>query len=297
MTPVITHDRGLGSAYERYIFYQWLDRWADRYKIASVLEGPVDGMAGVPGVHGVGLARRGIPVVSAVSSDPQAVVTDAVYASVGAKVTMRVLGDASDVSELEPADLVIVYHALTFVPDWRVYLRSIGRLAKKLLVVTTCNPDNWGVSAMRWVGRLRGIAGVEPPASWHTQTLAPALWEAGRVREHVYFDCPWWPDLPGISAGQSLKDRVAQLLGKNMQFTPDAAARTKLATRYVYGRERWPYFGGAGWADELLPALLRHPSLEGASPVLARRSSHLHAFVVDTAPRSPQAKRRLLQPP
>jgi hypothetical protein len=289
---VIHHDRGLGSAYERYVFYQWVDRWATTYGITSALEGPHDGMAGVPGVHGVGLARRGIPVVSAVSGEPQAEVTRAVYARAKAPVTVRVIRDAED-TELAPADLVIVYHSLSLVPDWRSYLRSRAKLARKLLVVTVCNPDNWGVSAMRLLARARGMRGFEPPESWHTETLAPVLWELGRIREHVYFDCPWWPDLPGISAGQSLKDRLTKLVGKNMQFTPDALANTELATKFVYGAERWPYFGGDGWTTELLPALLRHPSFEGVSPALARRSGHLHAFVVDTSPRSPQAKRRL----
>lgn len=291
----IEHDRGLGSAYERYVFYQQLDRWATAYGIETALEGPVDGMAGVPGVHGVGLARRGIPVVSAVSSESQAEITRAVYARAEAPVTVRVVRDPED-SSLEPADLVIAYHALSFVPDWRAYVRKMAKLARKLLVITVCNPDNWGVSVMQMVARARGMRGFEAPESWHTETLSPVLWEVGRVREHVYFDCPWWPDLPGISAGQSLKDRLGKLLRKerkSMQFTPNAEANAKLASRFVYGADSWPYFGGPGWSEELLPALLRHPSFEGVPASLARRTGHLHAFVVDTSPRSPQAKRRL----
>jgi hypothetical protein len=54
-TQEITHDRGLGSAYERYCFDQLADAWRTRYEIEA-LEGPLDGMAGVSGVHCVGLA-------------------------------------------------------------------------------------------------------------------------------------------------------------------------------------------------------------------------------------------------
>ena len=64
-THEITHDRGLGSAYERYCFYQLVDAWRTRYEIETALEGLIDGMAGVSGVHCVGLARRGVKVTTA----------------------------------------------------------------------------------------------------------------------------------------------------------------------------------------------------------------------------------------
>jgi hypothetical protein len=69
------------------------------------------------------------------------------------------------------------------------------------------------------------------------------------------------------------------------------------ATKYVYGPDRWPYFGGPGWHDELQPALLRHPAFEGQKGQIVRRAAHLHGFVVDVRPRTPQAaaKRRLEQ--
>jgi hypothetical protein len=288
---VITHDRGLGTAYERWCFYQRLDAWAREYEVESALEGPVDGVAGIRGVHSAGLARGGVRVVSAVPSSEGAAVARGVYADAapGGAVDVRVIGDEDGVADLPPSDLVLVYHALPFVRDWRRYLAAAARLARKVLIVATCNPDNWGFTAVRWVGR------VEAPAVWQTSTLGPALWEVGRVRDHVYFDAPWWPDLP-VAPGQSLGHRLKQL------FIGSGGARFKapeqgaiLASKYVYGPGRWPYFGGPGWLEELQPGLLRHPSLEGASTEWVRRAAHLHAFVVDVRPRSPQARRRLAQ--
>ena len=297
-TQHITHDRGLGSAYERYCFYQMVEAWADAYEIGSALEGPVDGMAGIAGVHCVGLARRGIRVVSAVATAEKGDIARAVYAEAapnsGAEV--RVVADPMRAHDLPISDLVIAYHSLPLVGDWRAYLKQLARLARKVLIVTVCNPDNWGVALIRNVGKLRGIGGLEPPAVWHKETLAPALWELGRVREHVYFDAPWWPDLQ-VSAGQSLLDRTKQLLRqkkKSVAFTAseDGAA---LAQRYVYGAPNWPYFGGTSWSNELLPALLRHPGFDGTRSKLASRIAHLHGFVVDMRPRTPQAKRRIAQ--
>jgi hypothetical protein len=302
MSAVFAHDRGLGSAYERYHFYRLVERWADQFGIRSVLEGPRDGMAGVPGVHGVGLARKGIPVVSVVSGDDQASVTRAVYERGGARSfeVRSMPGDlAADgyaaLRALPPSDLVIAYHALE-TPDWRDYLRAAARLARKLLVVTTCNPHNWGVTVVRAVAGLRGVRGMAPPEAWRREVLAPELWELGRVKSHVYFDAPWWPDLQ-VSPGQSLLDRAKRLWTTRtnaLEFTA-SGADSVLATRFVYGAERWPYFGGDGWADELGPALARHPSFEGRTGTLGALAAHLHAFVVDTTPRTPQARRRLEQ--
>ncbi len=297
-TQEITHDRGLGSAYERYCFYQLVDAWRTRYEIETALEGPIDGMAGVSGVHCVGLARRGVKVTTALPTESKAESARVVYkrSAPAADVDVRVVTNPMDARDLPPSDLVIAYHSLPLVDDWRAYLKTLAGLAKKLLVVTVCNPDNWGVAVIRTIGRMRGITGLEPPAVWHKETLAPALWELGRVREHVYFDAPWWPDLQ-VSAGQSLLDRAKQLFKqrkKNVAFTA-VEEGAKLAESFVYGPECWPYFGDDNWADELMPALLRHPGFDGTKMKASHRVAHLHGFVVDMRPRTPQARRRLAQ--
>ncbi len=293
MSTIVTRDRGLGSAYERYCFYQRLEAWAKAYDIHSMLEGPLDGMAGVAGVHGVGLAMQGVAVTSAVDDEEKADLARGVYAALSAPVTVAVTPTLDD---LAPADLVLAYHSLPLVADWRGYLAQLAAHAKKLLVVTVCNPDNWGVAAIRTAARLRGIKGLEPPETWRTDVLAPALWNVGRVVDHVYFDCPWWPDLQ-VSAGQSLADRARQLLRQkksDVLFTADSEG-AQLAESFVYGPAKWPYFGGPGWREELLPALLRHPGFDGSKTRFMPRLAHLHAFVVDMRPRTPQAKRRLGQ--
>jgi hypothetical protein len=130
--------------------------------------------------------------------------------------------------------------------------------------------------------------------------LGPALWELGRVRDHVFFDCPWWPDMP-VAAGQSVADRAKKLLqelgAKKRMQAPCATDGVELSNKFVYGAERWPYFGGDGWTDELLPALLRHPAFDGSKSRLLPRLAHLHGFVVDMRARTPQARRRLATAP
>lgn len=294
MKHLVPDDRGLGTAYERYCFYQLLDDWATAYDVETFLEGPIDGMAGVAGVHGVGLAKRGIQVTSVLPEQGHADVARGVYETCRAPATIMVAGE-KDVPMLPHADMVVCYHALSFTEgDWRAYLHEVAKLAKKVLVVTVCNPDNWGVAMIRNIAKMRGVKGMEPPESWRTDVLGPELWQLGRVREHTYFDCPWWPDLQ-VSPGQSLTDRLKRMVKggkKSFQFTNDPNDATG-AQKFVYGPGRWPYFGGPGWTDDLLPALLKHPCLEGASPKVRARAAHLHGFVVDMRPRTPQARRKL----
>jgi hypothetical protein len=286
----IRHDRGLGTAYERYCFYQLVATWAARYDVKSALEGPLDGMAGVSGVHCAGIARQGVRVASFLPTAEKAATAQAIYGAMGvaSNVQVGVLTDPMRLEGLPVSDLVIAYHALSQVEDWRTYVRRLAKLARSVLVVAVCNPRNWGVEAIRFVGKLRGMPGLEPPEEWHEEAVAPILSELGHVREHVYFDCPWWPDMPDLpglklAAGQSVRDRLRQLLLRRTPGPRKAAPR--VAGRFVYGPERWPYFGGPGWADELLPALLRHPGFDGATTRLLPRLAHLHAFVVDVRPR------------
>jgi hypothetical protein len=287
---VVEDDCGLGTAYERWRFYQLMDKWSAEYDVRTALEGPLDGMAGVRGVHCVGIARSGVRVVTAVTTEASAKVARAVYeqAAPGSTVDVRVV-EPSRVADLPASDLVVTYHALPQVTDWRPYLQAIGGLARKVLVVAICNPHNWGRTAMRVLG------GEPPPDVWSTETLAPALWELGRVRDHVYFDAPWWPDLP-VSPGQSLLDRVRKIITRGARAHSAGPERDVVrASKHVYGPGRWPYFGGTGWTEELEPALSRHPAFDGAPRRIVQRMAHLHAFVVDVRPRTPQARRRLTQ--
>lgn len=300
MKELMTEDRGLGSAYERYCFYQLLDKWAAEYGVETLLEGPVDGMAGIAGVHGVGLARKGVKVTAVLPTEAHAEVTRAVYTGCGAAVETRIAGE-HDVASLPQADMVVAYHALSFVEDWRSYVKALASRAKKVLVVSVCNPDNWGVYVMQALAKARGNWKAGPPENWKTAQLAPELWNVGRVRDHVYFDAPWWPDLPAFEAagdayaGRSVKDRLLKKVFGSRE-AGGASKDTALADKYVYGASRWPYFGGPGWIDDLLPALLKHPCFEGApSPSLRKHTAHLHAFVVDMRPRTPQARRKLAQ--
>jgi hypothetical protein len=200
---------------ERRLFGALLEDWASEYGVTSVLEGPVDGIEGVRGVHAAGLARRGVAVCVAVRTEAEAQAARAVYGET--PVDVRVVRDPDAPVGLPRSDMVIAYHALPLVEDWREYLATLGTLATRALVVVLRHPR----------GAIDRLTGALAPVC-RTEVVAPALWEIGRVRTHVHFD--------------------------------------------------------AGPLEPIASAL---------APRLQRRIARMHAFVVDTSPRTPQARRKL----
>ena len=56
------YNEGLGLVYERFVLNDFLDALRRRYAIASVLEAPLYGMAGVSGINSAILAQQGAQV-------------------------------------------------------------------------------------------------------------------------------------------------------------------------------------------------------------------------------------------
>src|SRR4051794_33625311 len=81
--PLAARDVGLGTAYERVAIYDLFDRWSSGLRIESACEGPLDGMAGMPGLHLLGLAHRGIPVTVCLPEEEALARVRAVYRKQG----------------------------------------------------------------------------------------------------------------------------------------------------------------------------------------------------------------------
>jgi len=124
--------------------------------------------------------------------------------------------------------MVVSFGAPANGAGWEGTLRAFARQADKLVVVVVGNPDRIGAPPGE---RVNG----------GTLSLAPLLWEVGRVREHEYLCIP----------------RIVSILGRLRSDSVSSVA------------------------------------LHGPLGAAVRRSARLHAFVVDVAPRTPQARRRL----
>ncbi len=201
MREALREDTSPRLTHERTCFAPLLDAWARQFDVASMLEGPVDGILGPAGVHGVVLARRGVKVVAAVPSEAHAANVREIYAREATSGDVVVAGEA-DIATLPRSDMVLSYEALDLARDWRPYLAELATLARSVLVVVVRNPEHWNVKAVSTLSRLRGLdsgrRGSEE--SRRTEVLAPELWRVGRVRTHEYF------------AGEEKVDHVASVL-------------------------------------------------------------------------------------
>jgi hypothetical protein len=256
-------DRGLGTTFERFAIYNWLESVADRYTLHVVLEGPGDGVAGIPGIHSIPLARRGCEVTVALASPAEADLARRAWAAQGCLAQ----GDFVCVRGFPlpfPSrrfDLVWNFNRLPFL-DPRPLVGEMARLSRRYVALVVPNRRNYGFPARRLYHRRTRL-------SWpygNTAVMDPGtacglLEEAGlRALEVRWLDVAWWPDL---------LDPVAWLAA----MVPAAGRRFAHSRRdgYRWEPEALPYFDSVahadlhrrmhrlGWLERIRPALLQVP--------------------------------------
>jgi hypothetical protein len=273
-------DVGLGTAYERVAVYRLFDRWFAERPVATAFEGPLDNMAGIPGMHLVGLARGGARVTVGLGEQRWLDNVRAIYRRLGLDRELTTsLIQPSDELPSNAYDLTLTYNALPIVDDWRNLLERVARASRRWLVVALTNPSSYGV----WVRKLlRPLEGTHREELFDHVSTAPATIEAelarlGSVVEHAYFDCPWWPDL-FVDAGESLLGATLKRLPVIGGLVNKPGGRAPIApNRYVYGAQDFPLLDGG---PELDRALARHPVFDHRPQAVARTFGHLHAYLV-----------------
>lgn len=273
--PPAKHDVGLGTAYERWAVYRLLREWAGRLPAESALEGPIDGMAGIPGLHLMPLAERGTRVTVLVPDESAAAVVAGVYERVGLRDRLDVRA-SRDWPRGELFDLVLTYDALPFVEDWQGYLASAAAVARRSLLVSVTHPWSYGTFARRI---LRLVQPGERPfelfdhPSTRERVLSRALSRHGEVVLDAFVDCPWWPDL-FVPTGQTLLSGTLGRLPFGRRFLRPVGGAPDPAEAFLYGPARFPLLGGEGFADELSGALRRHPTFDRSPRPVAAFFAH-----------------------
>lgn len=267
LPPPARRDVGLGTAYERWAVYELLGRWLEGTAASTALEGPVDGMAGIPGLHLVPAAARGVRVTVVVPDAEAADVVTGVYRTLGLEDRLDVR--VSDGWPGGTYDIVLSYNALPSIPDWRGHLLAAARHARRRLWVSVTHPASYGVQLRRAL-RLAQPGPRTMELFDHPSTKAPVL-EAelrrhGRIVGDAFVDCPWWPDL-FVETGETLLTGTLSRLPFGTRFRRGPAGTGPPADNsepFLYGPGRFPLLGGDGWKEELRPALRRHPNLDGS---------------------------------
>lgn len=274
-------DVGLGTAYERLAVYRLLDRWFGSESIGSGFEGPADNMAGIPGLHLIGLARRGARITVGLGQAHALANVEAVYRTLGLEGRLETrLVQSSDPLGERIYDVALTYNVLPLVENWRGFLRKVAATSRRWLVVGLTNPATYGASVRRALrpferapqAELFQHESVLPPK------IEPELERLGRVVAHEYFDCPWWPDL-FVDAGDSLLSATLRRLPVVSRFAPAPQKTVSAEGRFIYGKDNYPFLKRLEDNPELKSALARHPTFDESRA--SRFFGHLHAYLVE----------------
>jgi len=269
----VQQDVGLGTAYERWAIYKRLEKLCDALNIKRALEGPWDGMAGIPGVHLLVQAHHGLDVLAVHQNKEGTEQIQKIYAAHG--LSQRLECALADTPPEDcGVDLVLSFNALPLVEDWRSYIEALFATGATYLFLAVTNPKSYGVFLRRALRIMeRSSEGIElfDHDSTHYQTLKEELEARGRILHHEYLDCPWWPDL-FVPTGEQLWSGTLKRFGYGGESTGRAP--------FTYGLEDFPYRGRPD-TQELVRAMGKHPSFDGAPGVLPRFFGHHQLFVVE----------------
>ncbi|MGE3635906.1 MAG: hypothetical protein AB7P00_38725, partial [Sandaracinaceae bacterium] len=262
-------DFGLGTLYERWAIYRLLDRWGRG--ATTALEGPIDGMAGMEGLHLMGLCHLGAHVTCV---QPDAAARDRVRTAYAAGAISDRLTVREDLPKEAAFDLVLSFNAPPYADDWRGYLGELARRSRRWLIVFVTHPYSYGTWIRRGLRRVEG--GLRERELFDHEACRPAVMEAelrrhGTIEAQAFVDCPWWPDL-FVRPGQTLLSATWGRLGRTV--SPARSA-------YTFGPSDFPFARGALEPD-LARALARHPGFDGTR--LAGVFAHHRAYRVRVGP-------------
>lgn len=285
-TSPIREDVGLGTAYERLAAYRLIETWVADQPLCTAFEGPVDGMAGISGLHLLPLARRGTRVTVASTSQEASDRVRQTYARCG------LTGNLEAVCLDQPPKagtfgLVLSFNALPLVHRWRDYLGTLAACTARFLLVVLTNPHSYGVGlrrGLRFLERGEHLPELFDHESVRAGVLESELRRIGDIVRTAYLDCPWWPDL-FVPVGQTLREGALSRLG----LGDPRSRETRPKGRFVYGPNSFPY-GDPGSLSALRRALRWHPTFDGGHRLLGRLFGHHRAYLVDVTARGTDAR-------
>ncbi|MCP4537252.1 MAG: class I SAM-dependent methyltransferase [Chloroflexi bacterium] len=193
-----TADLGLGTTFERFAIYEWLASVADGYPIHVALEGPGDGVAGIPGVHSIPLAQKGCEV-TVVLEDPVEVALARQTWSAQDCLAQGQFACLQGLSLPFPSrhfDLVWNFNRLPFL-DPTALVAEMVRLSRRYVALVVPNRRNYGFPARRLYHLRTGLPwtygdmAVMTPSAVHKLLRRAGL----RILETRWLDVPWWPDI------------------------------------------------------------------------------------------------------
>jgi hypothetical protein len=263
-----TADLGLGTTYERFTIYKWLASVGDGYPIRTVLEGPGDGVAGIPGVHSIPLAQKGCEVTVVLEDPAEVALAQQTWTAQSclAQGEFVCLEGLSLPFPSRHFDLVWNFNRLPFL-DPTALVAEMVRLSRRYVALMVPNRRNYGFPARRlYHFRTKNPWTYGDMAVMTPGAVQKLLQQAGlRVLDTRWLDVPWWPDIidpvewlvtmvPGAGRLLAGKQRDGERRD-GYRWEPDALPYFDADT-YADVHQRMHRLG---WMERAWPSLLQMP--------------------------------------
>jgi len=272
-------DRGLGTTFERFAIYAWLKHIADHYTIHTVLEGPGDSVAGIPGIHSIPLAQIGCEVTVSLENPAETTLARRVWAAQDCLEQAR-FSCSRGLSLPFPSehfDLVWNFNRLPYLAPEPLVAEMV-RLSRRYVALVVPNRRNYGFPARRLYHLRTGLPWTSGDMAVMTpRAVHKLLQRAGlRILETRWLDVPWWPDIiDPIAWLAAMIPGAGKLLARGQR---DGDRRRG----YRWEPEGLPYFDPSayagihqrmqrlGWMERAWPSWLQTPFAHHFAVLAAR---------------------------
>jgi SAM-dependent methyltransferase len=213
------YNEGLGLVYERFVLNDFLLALREEYRIETVLEAPLFGMAGVSGINSVALAQEGVSVTLVDDHAERLAAVEHIWGELGLRAQFVHHARWGQLPFPDSTfDLAWNWAALWYLSDPAALLRELVRVSQRVVFVAMPNRVQVGYLLRKHVLERDFVNHVDE--QWaDIGRLRRVLEDAGVhiVRQGV-LDVPPWPDtvMPASEVLQRLGIRSKKLEG---QFT------------------------------------------------------------------------------
>jgi SAM-dependent methyltransferase len=231
------YNEGLGLVYERFVLNDFLLRLRARYGIATVLEAPLFGMAGVSGINSVALAEAGCQVTLADDNGTRLDGIRRIWQELGLPVGLVQVQDWERLPFPDRTfDLAWEWAGLWYLPDPEALLQELVRVSRDLVFVAMPNRWQVGYALRKYVLDRPFFQQIGEQEFWANMAPIRRLLEAQGIAivDEGVLDVPPWPDtvMPANEVLQRLGIRSRRLQD---QFTGEGWEWSTMA--YYLGQQ------------------------------------------------------------
>jgi len=237
------YNEGLGLVYERFVLNDFLLDLQKAHAVESVLEAPLFGMAGVPGINSVALARAGAAVTLVDDHAERLEAVERIWGELDLPACFVHHADWTHLPFADDAfDLAWNWAALWYLPDGSprgseipaALLGELARVSRRVVFVAMPNRIQVGYLLRKYLLERDFVNYVDE--DWADIGRVRRVLESAGVRivEQGVLDVPPWPDtvMPASEVLQRLGIKSARLEGR---FSGDAWEWSTMA--YYLGQQ------------------------------------------------------------